>query len=146
MDLLEKCRRFIRMKIDVSLNRDLDFIHEMEDIKMLDDLVIGSSEMWLKLNPVKAAQYLDEVRIKYKDHDKKYLDLYEDFVANRFADRVREKNRFISYSKPYKCTTLVPEVNIFPKDLFSVQYKEIIEEEKRQKLCGEFVKKVNNMV
>ena len=126
--------------------RDLDFIHEMEDIKMLDDVVIGSSEVWLKLNPVKAAQYLDEVRIKYKDHDKKYLDLYEDFVANRFADRVREKNRFISYSKPYKCTTLVPEVNIFPKDLFSVQYKEIIEEEKRQKLCGEFVKKVNNMV
>ena len=126
--------------------RDLDFIHEMEDIKMLDDVVIGTSEVWLNLNPVKAAQYLDEVRIKYKDHDKKYLDLYEDFVANRFADRVREKNRFISYSKPYKCTTLVPEVNIFPKDLFNVQYKEIIEEEKRQKLCGEFVKKVNNMV
>src|SRR5574344_1084092 len=126
--------------------RDLDFIHEMEDIKMLDDVVIGTSEVWLKLNPVKAAQYLDAVRIKYKDHDKKYLDLYEDFVANIFADKVREKNRFISYSKPYKCTTLVPEVNIYPKDLFSVQYKEIIEEEKRQKLCGEFVKKVNNMV
>src|SRR5574344_1756606 len=87
--------------------RDLDFIHEMEDIKMLDDVVIGTSEVWLKLNPVKAAQYLDAVRIKYKDHDKKYLDLYEDFVANIFADKVREKNRFISYSKPYKCTTLV---------------------------------------
>ena len=125
---------------------DLNFIHEMEDIKMLDGVVIGTSEVWLKLNPVKAAQYLDEVRIKYKDHDKKYLDLYEDFVANIFADKVRENNRFISYSKPYKCTTLVPEVNIYPKDLFSVQYKEIIEEEKRQKLCGEFVKKVNNMV
>ena len=125
---------------------DLDFIHEMEDIKMLDDVVIGSSEVWLNLNPVKAAQYLDEVRIKYKDYDKKYLDLYEDFVANIFADKVREKNRFISYSKPYKCTTLQPEVNIYPKDLFSVQYKEITEEEKRQKICGEFVKKVNNMV
>ena len=126
--------------------RDLDFIHEMEDIKMLDGVVIGSSEVWLKLNPVKAAQYLDEVRIKYKDHDKKYLDLYEDFVANRFADKVRENNRFISYKTPYKCTTLEPEVNIFPKDLFSAQYKEITEEEKRQKICGEFVKKVNNMV
>lgn len=126
--------------------RDLDFIHEMEDIKMLDDVVIGTSKVWLNLNPVKAAQYLDKVRIKYKDHDKKYLDLYEDFVANIFADKVRENNRFISYLKPYKCTTLVPEVNIYPKDLFSVQYKEIIEEEKRQKLCGEFVKKVNNMV
>ena len=126
--------------------RDLDFIHEMEDIKMLDDVVIGTSEMWLKLNPVKAAQYLDAVRIKYKDHDKKYLDLYEDFVANRFVDKVREKNRLNSYKTPYKCTTLEPEVNIFPKDLFSAQYKEIIEEEKRQKLCGEFVKKVNNMV
>lgn len=125
--------------------RDLDFIHEMEDIKMLNDVVIGSSEVWLKLNPVKAAQYLDAVKIKYKDHEKKYLDLYEDFVANRFADKVREMNRH-AYSKPYKCTTLVPEVNIFPKDLFSAQYKEITEEEKRQKLCGEFVKKVNNMV
>ena len=126
--------------------RDLDFIHEMEDIKMLDGVVIGSSEVWLKLNPVKAAQYLDEVRIKYKDHDKKYLDLYEDFVANRFADKVREKNGLISYKTPYKCTTLEPEVNIFLKDLFSAQYKEITEEEKRQKICGEFVKKVNNMV
>ena len=124
---------------------DLNFIHEMEDIKMLDGVVIGTSEVWLKLNPVKAAQYLDEVRIKYKDHDKKYLDLYEDFVANIFANEIRENNRH-AYSKPYKCTTLVPEVNIYPKDLFSVQYKEIIEEEKRQKLCGEFVKKVNNMV
>ena len=124
---------------------DLNFIHEMEDIKMLDGVVIGTSEVWLNLNPVKAAQYLDEVRIKYKDHDKKYLDLYEDFVANIFANEIRENNRH-AYSKPYKCTTLVPEVNIYPKDLFSVQYKEIIEEEKRQKLCGEFVKKVNNMV
>lgn len=125
--------------------RDLDFIHEMEDIKMLDWVVIGNSDIWLKLNPVKAVQYLDEVRIKYKDHDKKYLDLYEDFVANIFANEIRENNRH-AYSKPCKCTTLVPEVNIYPKDLFSVQYKEIIEEEKRQKLCGEFVKKVNNMV
>lgn len=124
---------------------DLNFIHEMEDIKMLDGVVIGTSEVWLKLNPVKAVQYLDEVRIKYKDHDKKYLDLYEDFVANIFANEIRENNRH-AYSKPCKCTTLVPEVNIYPKDLFSVQYKEIIEEEKRQKLCGEFVKKVNNMV
>lgn len=124
---------------------DLNFIHEMEDIKMLDGVVIGTSEVWLNLNPVKAAQYLDKVRIKYKDHDKKYLDLYEDFVANIFANEIRENNRH-DYSKPYKCTTLVPEVNIYPKDLFSVQYKEIIEEEKRQKLCGEFVKKVNNMV
>lgn len=124
---------------------DLNFIHEMEDIKMLDGVVIGTSEVWLKLNPVKAVQYLDEVRIKYKDHDKKYLDLYEDFVANIFANEIRENNRH-AYSKPCKCTTLVPEVNIYPKDLFSVQYKEIIEEEKRQKICGEFVKKVNNMV
>lgn len=62
-----------------------------------------------------------------------------------FANEIRENNRH-AYSKPCKCTTLVPEVNIYPKDLFSVQYKEIIEEEKRQKLCGEFVKKVNNMV
>lgn len=125
--------------------RDLDFIHEMEDIKMLDGVVIGNSDIWLKLNPVKAVQYLDEVRIKYKDHDKKYLDLYEDYIANMFANEIREKNRH-AYSKSCKCTTLVPEVNIFPKDLFSVQYKEIIEEEKRQKICGEFVKKVNNMV
>lgn len=125
--------------------RDLDFIHEMEDIKMLDWVVIGSSDIWLKLNPVKAAQYLDEVRIKYKDHDKKYLDLYEDYIANMFANEIREKNRH-AYSKPCKCTTLVPEVNIYPRDLFSAQYKEITEEEKRQKICGEFVKKVNNMV
>lgn len=125
--------------------RDLDFIHKMEDIKMLNDVVIGSSEVWLKLNPVKAAQYLDEVRIKYKDHDKKYLDLYEDYIANMFANEVREMNRH-AYSTPCKCTTLEPEVNIFPRDLFSAQYKEITEEEKRQKICSEFVKKVNNMV
>ena len=125
---------------------DLNFIHEMEDIKMLDGVVIGSSDIWLKLNPVKAVQYFDAVKIKYKDHEKKYLDLYEDYIANMFANEIRENNRFISYSKPCKCTTLEPEVNIFPRDLFSVQYKEIIEEEKRQKLCGEFVKKVNNMV
>lgn len=124
---------------------DLNFIHEMEDIKMLDGVVIGSSDIWLKLNPVKAVQYFDAVKIKYKDHEKKYLDLYEDYIANMFANEIREKNRH-AYSKPCKCTTLEPEVNIFPKDLFSVQYKEIIEEEKRQKLCGEFVKKVNNMV
>lgn len=124
---------------------DLNFIHEMEDIKMLDGVVIGSSDIWLKLNPVKAVQYFDTVKIKYKDHEKKYLDLYEDYIANMFANEIRENNRH-AYSKPCKCTTLVPEVNIYPKDLFSVQYKEIIEEEKRQKLCGEFVKKVNNMV
>lgn len=124
---------------------DLNFIHEMEDIKMLDGVVIGSSDIWLKLNPVKAVQYFDAVKIKYKDHEKKYLDLYEDYIANMFANEIREKNRH-AYSKPCKCTTLEPEVNIYPKDLFSVQYKEIIEEEKRQKLCGEFVKKVNNMV
>lgn len=124
---------------------DLNFIHEMEDIKMLDGVVIGSSDIWLKLNPVKAVQYFDAVKIKYKDHEKKYLDLYEDYIANMFANEIRENNRH-AYSKPCKCTTLVPEVNIYPKDLFSVQYKEIIEEEKRQKLCGEFVKKVNNMV
>lgn len=117
----------------------------MEDIKMLDGVVIGSSDIWLKLNPVKAVQYFDAVKIKYKDHEKKYLDLYEDYIANMFANEIREKNRH-AYSKPCKCTTLEPEVNIYPKDLFSVQYKEIIEEEKRQKLCGEFVKKVNNMV
>lgn len=124
---------------------DLNFIHEMEDIKMLDGVVIGSSDIWLKLNPVKAVQYFDAVKIKYKDHEKKYLDLYEDYIANMFANEVREMNRH-AYSKPCKCTTLEPEVNIFPRDLFSAQYKEIIEEEKRQKLCGEFVKKVNNMV
>lgn len=125
--------------------RDLDFIHEMEDIKMLDGVVIGSSDIWLKLNPVKAVQYFDAVKIKYKDHEKKYLDLYEDYIANMFANEIREKNRH-AYSKPCKCTTLQPEVNIFPRDLFSAQYKEITEEEKRQKICGEFVKKVNNMV
>lgn len=124
---------------------DLNFIHEMEDIKMLDGVVIGSSDIWLKLNPVKAAQYLDAVKIKYKDHEKKYLDLYEDYIANMFANEVREMNRH-AYSTPCKCTTLQPEVNIFPRDLFSAQYKEITEEEKRQKICGEFVKKVNNMV
>ena len=124
---------------------DLNFIHEMEDIKMLDGVVIGSSDIWLKLNPVKAVQYFDAVKIKYKDHDKKYLDLYEDYIANMFANEIREKNRH-AYSKPCKCTTLEPEVNIFPRDLFSAQYKEITEEEKRQKICGEFVKKVNNMV
>ncbi len=124
---------------------DLNFIHEMEDIKMLDGVVIGSSDIWLKLNPVKAVQYFDAVKIKYKDHKKKYLDLYEDYIANMFANEIREKNRH-AYSKTCKCTTLEPEVNIFPKDLFSVQYKEITEEEKRQKICGEFVKKVNNMV
>lgn len=124
---------------------DLNFIHEMEDIKMLDGVVIGNSDIWLKLNPVKAVQYFDAVKIKYKDHEKKYLDLYEDYIANMFANEIREKNRH-AYSKPCKCTTLEPEVNIFPRDLFSVQYKEITEEEKRQKLCGEFVKKVNNMV
>lgn len=128
-----------------SCGIDLNFIHEMEDIKMLDGVVIGSSDIWLKLNPVKAVQYFDAVKIKYKDHDKKYLDLYEDYIANMFANEIREKNRH-AYSKPCKCTTLEPEVNIYSKDLFSVQYKEIIEEEKRQKLCGEFVKKVNNMV
>ena len=125
--------------------RDLDFIHEMEDIKMLNDVVIGSSDIWLKLNPVKAVQYFDAVKIKYKDHEKKYLDLYEDYIANMFANEVREMNRH-AYSTPCKCTTLQPEVNIFPRDLFSAQYKEITEEEKRQKICGEFVKKVNNMV
>ena len=125
--------------------RDLDFIHEMEDIKMLDGVVIGNSDIWLKLNPVKAVQYFDAVKIKYKDHDKKYLDLYEDYIANMFANEIREKNRH-AYSKQCKCTTLEPEVNIFPRDLFSAQYKEITEEEKRQKICGEFVKKVNNMV
>lgn len=124
---------------------DLNFIHEMEDIKMLDGVVIGSSDIWLKLNPVKAVQYFDAVKIKYKDHEKKYLDLYEDYIANMFANEIREKNRH-AYSKPCKCTTLEPEVNIFPRDLFSAQYKEITEEEKRQKICGEFVKKVNNMV
>ena len=124
---------------------DLNFIHEMEDIKMLDGVVIGSSDIWLKLNPVKAVQYFDAVKIKYKDHEKKYLDLYEDYIANMFANEVREMNRH-AYSTPCKCTTLQPEVNIFPRDLFSAQYKEITEEEKRQKLCGEFVKKVNNMV
>lgn len=112
---------------------DLNFIHEMEDIKMLDGVVIGSSDIWLKLNPVKAAQYLDAVKIKYKDHEKKYLDLYEDYIANMFANEVREMNRH-AYSTPCKCTTLQPEVNIFPRDLFSAQYKEITEEEKTKDL------------
>lgn len=125
---------------------DLDFFKEMEDLRMSDSIDIGSSEIWLKLNPVKAAQYLDAIRIKYKDHDKKYLDLYEDYVANRFANEIREKNRHNSYTTPYKCTTLQPEINIFPRDMFTAQFKEITEEEKRQKICGEFVKKVNNMV
>lgn len=125
---------------------DLDFFKEMEDLRMSDSIDIGCSEIWLKLNPVKAAQYLDAIRIKYKDHEKKYLDLYEDYVANLFAREVREKNRCNSYTTPYKCTTLQPEVNIYPRDLFTAQFKEITEEEKRQKICGEFVKKVNNMV
>ena len=126
--------------------KDLDFFKEMEDLRMSDTIDIGCSEIWLKLNPVKAAQYLDAVRIKYKDHEKKYLDLYEDYIANMFANKIRELNRHNSYANPYKCTTLEPEVNIYPRDLFSAQYKEITEEEKRQKICGEFVKKVNNMV
>lgn len=126
--------------------KDLDFFKEMEDLRMSDTIDIGCSEIWLKLNPVMAAQYLDAVRIKYKDHEKKYLDLYEDYIANMFANKIRELNRHNSYANPYKCTTLEPEVNIYPKDLFSAQYKEITEEEKRQKICGEFVKKVNNMV
>lgn len=125
---------------------DLDFFKEIEDLRMSDSIDIGSSEIWLKLNPVKAAWYLDAIRIKYKDHDKKYLDLYEDYVANRFANEIREKNRHNSYTTPYKCTTLQPEINIFPRDMFTAQFKEITEEEKRQKICGEFVKKVNNMV
>jgi len=126
--------------------KDLDFFKEMEDLRMSDTIDIGCSEILLKLNPVMAAQYLDAVRIKYKDHEKKYLDLYEDYIANMFANKIRELNRHNSYANPYKCTTLEPEVNIYPKDLFSAQYKEITEEEKRQKICGEFVKKVNNMV
>ena len=126
--------------------KDLDFFKEMEDIKMSESIEIGCSEIRLKLNPVLAAQYLYEIRIKYKDHEKKYLDLYEDYIANMFANEVREMNRRNSYSNPCKCTTLQPEINIFPRDLFSAQYKEITEEEKRQKICGEFIKKVNNMV
>lgn len=124
----------------------LDFFKEMEDLRMSDSIEIGSSDIWLKLNPVKAAQYLDAVKIKYKDHEKKYLNLYEDYIANLFANEVREKNRHNSYSTPYKCTTLQPEVNVFPRDLFTSQFKEITEEEGRQRICGEFVKKVNNMV
>lgn len=127
-------------------SKQLDFFKEMEDLRISESIEIGSSEIWLKLNPVKAAQYLDAVRIKYKDHEKKYLSLYEDYIANLFAHELREKNRRNSYSTPYKCTTLEPEVNIFPKDLFTAQFKEITEEEKRQKICGEFVKKVNNMI
>lgn len=125
---------------------DLDFFKEMEDLRMSDSIDIGCSEIWLKLNPVKAAQYLDAVKIKYKDHDKKYLNLYEDYIANLFAVAVREKNRCNSYTTPYKCTTLQPEVNIYPRDMFTAQFKEITEEEGRQRICGEFVKKVNNMV
>lgn len=124
----------------------LDFFKEMEDLRMSESIEIGSSDIWLKLNPVKAAQYLDAVKIKYKDHDKKYLNLYEDYIANMFANEVREKNRRNSYLTPYKCTTLQPEVNVYPRDLFTAQFKEITEEEGRQKICGEFVKKVNNMV
>lgn len=127
-------------------SKQLEFFKEMEDLRMSESIEIGSSEIWLKLNPVKAAQYLDAVKIKYKDHEKKYLSLYEDYIANLFAHELREKNRRNSYSTPYKCTTLEPEVNIFPKDLFTAQFKEITEEEKRQKICGEFVKKVNNMI
>ena len=125
---------------------DLDFFKEMEDLRMSDSIDIGCSEIWLKLNPVKAALYLDAIRIKYKDHDKKYLDLYEDYIANMFANAIREKNRHNSYTTPYKCTTLQPEVNIYPRDMFTAQFKEITEEEGRQRICGEFVKKVNNMV
>lgn len=125
---------------------DLDFFKEMEDLRMSESIEIGTSEIWLKLNPVKAAQYLDAIRIKYKDHDKKYLDLYEDYIANMFANQVRELNRHNSYSTPYKCTTLQPEVNIYSRNMFTAQFKEITEEEKRQKICGEFVKKVNNMI
>lgn len=124
----------------------LDFFKEMEDLRMSDSIEIGNSDILLKLNPVKAAQYLDAVKIKYKDHEKKYLNLYEDYIANLFANEIREKNRHNSYSTPYKCTTLQPEVNVFHKDLFTSQFKEIIEEEGRQRICGEFVKKVNNMV
>ena len=125
---------------------DLDFFKEMEDLRMSDSIDIGCSEIWLKLNPVKAALYLDAIRIKYKDHDKKYLDLYEDYIANMFANAIREKNRHNSYTTPYKCTTLQPEVNIYPRDMFTAQFKEITEEEGRQRICGEFVKKVNNIV
>ena len=45
-----------------------------------------------------------------------------------------------------KKTEKQTEVNVFPRDLFTAQFKEITEEEGRQKICGEFVKKVNNMV
>ena len=124
----------------------LDFFKEMEDLRMSDNIVIGSSDIWIKINPVLAAQYLDAVKIKYKDHDKKYLNLYEDYIANMFAIEIREKNRRNSYTTPYKCTTLQPEVNVYPRDLFTAQFKEITEEEGRQRICGEFVKKVNNMV
>lgn len=127
-------------------SKDLDFFKEIEDLRMTESIAIGSSDIWLKLNPVKAVQYLDAVKIKYKDHEKKYLNLYEDYIANLFANEIKEKNRHNSYSTPYKCTTLQPEVNVFHIDLFSSQYKEITKEEGRQKICGEFVKKVNNMV
>lgn len=125
---------------------DLNFFKEMEDIRMSDSIEIGTSEIWTKLNPVKAAQYLDAIRIKYKDHEKKYLNLYEDYIANMFAIEVRELNRRNSYTTPCKCTTLQPEIRIFPRDMFISQFKEITEEEGRQKICGEFVKKVNNMI
>lgn len=127
-------------------SKQLDFFKEMEDLKMADSIEIDSSELLLRLNPVKAAQYLDAVKIKYKDHEKKYLNLYEDYIANLFANEIREKNRLNSYETSYKCTTLEPEVNIFPKDLYISQFKEITEEEGRQRICGEFVKKVNNMI
>lgn len=125
-------------------SRDLEFLKEMEDLRMNEDVVIGSSEVWLKLNPVKAAWYLDAVRIKYKDHNKKYLDLYEDYIAELFAYKLRQENED-SYYK-YVCTTLVPEISLYRKDLFLNRYKEITEEESRQKISGEFVKKVNKML
>ena len=123
---------------------DLEFFKEMEDLRMNEDVEIGSSEVWLKLNPVKAAQYLDAVRIKYKNHEKKYLDLYEDHIAELFAYKLRQENKD-SYYK-HVCTTLVPEISLYRKDLFLNRYKEITEEESRQKICGEFVKKVNKML
>lgn len=146
-EFIEGISYFTRSCINRFNNtKDLDFFKEMEDLRMTDSIEIGSYDIWIKLNPVKAAQYLDAVKIKYKDHDKKYLNLYEDYIANMFANEIREKNRRNSYSTPYKCTTLQPEVNVFPRDLFTSQYKEITEEEGRQRICGEFAKKVNNMV
>ena len=123
---------------------DLEFFKEMEDLRMNEDVEIGSSEVWLKLNPVKAAQYLDAVRIKYKNHEKKYLDLYEDHIAELFAYKLRQENKDFYYK--HICTTLVPEISLYRKDLFLNRYKEITEEESRQKICGEFVKKVNKML